>query len=97
MDRLCCTNRVNDVLLLTRTDLAYEFSDRYAKRGIAVKDGNADLDLSDLPVEVPRHERFTHQFQTEVVAEISDPSVKVDRMTKEVIQNDKTKEPFARV
>ena len=48
---------------LPQTDLAYGVSDRYAKRSIAIENGNTDLDLGDLPVEVPCHERLAHQFQ----------------------------------
>jgi hypothetical protein len=42
-----------------QTDLAYCLCDRYAKSGVAVEDGDADLDFRDLPFEVPRHERLT--------------------------------------
>ncbi len=56
--RLCRTYRVKDVLPLPQTDLAFGLSDRYAKRRIVVKDGDADLDFRDLPFEVPRHERL---------------------------------------
>ncbi len=38
--------------------------DRYAKRGVAVHDGDADLDLRDLSVKVPRHEALPQQFHT---------------------------------
>ena len=34
------------------------FCDGYAELGIAVHDGNADLDLGNLSVEVPRHEEL---------------------------------------
>jgi hypothetical protein len=47
-----------------QTDLAYCLCDRYAKSGVAVEDGDADLDFRDLPFEVPRHERLTRKFQT---------------------------------
>ena len=49
---------------LPQTDLSYRRSDRYAKRRISVENDDADLDFCDLPVEVPRHERLAHQFQT---------------------------------
>ena len=39
-----------------RTHLSCGFRDGYAERGIPVHDGNADLDLGDLSVKVPRHE-----------------------------------------
>ncbi len=35
---------------------AREDEDRYAERSVAVRDGDADLDLYNLAVEVPRHE-----------------------------------------
>ena len=38
-----------------RTDLSYDLSDGYAKSGVAVEDGGAELDFHDLTVEVPRH------------------------------------------
>ncbi len=41
----------------------YGLSDRHAKRSIAIEHSDTDLDLGDLPVEVPRHERLAHQFQ----------------------------------
>jgi len=44
--------------------LTYGFSDGYAERGEAVQDGNADLELGNLTVEVPRHEALTQQFDT---------------------------------
>lgn len=37
-----------------RTDLSHDLSDRYAERGVAIQDGYADLEFSDLTVEVPR-------------------------------------------
>ena len=51
-------------LPLSRTDLSYDLCDRYAKRGVAVEDGDADLDLCDLAVEVPRHEALPQQLHT---------------------------------
>ena len=35
---------------------------RYAECGEAVQDGDTDLELRDLAVEVPRHEALTQQF-----------------------------------
>ena len=43
---------------LPRTDLVYGLSGRYAKSRVAVEDGDTDLDLCDLPFEVPRHQRL---------------------------------------
>jgi transposase InsO family protein len=42
----------------SQTDLAYCLCDRYAKSGVAVEDGDADLDFRGLSFEVPRHERL---------------------------------------
>jgi len=36
-----------------QTDLAYDFDDGYAKSGVAAEDNHADLNLRDLPVEIP--------------------------------------------
>lgn len=41
-----------------QTDLAYWLSDGYAKSSVAVEDGDTDLDLCDLPIKVPRHQRL---------------------------------------
>lgn len=46
------------------TDLSHSFRDGYAERGVAVQDGDADLKLRDLAVEVPRHESLDQQFDT---------------------------------
>ena len=47
-----------------RTDLSHSFSDGYAERVEAVQDGNSDLELRDLTVEVPRgHEALAQQFR----------------------------------
>ena len=46
------------------TELSHSFRDGYAERGVAVRDGDADLDLCDLSVEVPRHEPLAQQFDT---------------------------------
>ena len=48
---------------LPRTDLAYGLSNRHAKGRIAIEHGDTNLDLGDLPVEVPCHERLAHQFE----------------------------------
>jgi len=57
--RLCCTNRVKDVLPFPHTHLAYRFCDRYTKSSVAIEDGDADLDFCDLPLKVPRHQRLS--------------------------------------
>ncbi len=36
--------------------------DGYAERSISVQDGDTNLDLGDLTVEVPRHEALPEQF-----------------------------------
>jgi hypothetical protein len=46
----------------SQTDLSHSFCDGYAELGIADHDGNADLDLGDLSVEVPRHEALPQYF-----------------------------------
>lgn len=45
-------------------DFSHSFRDGYAERGVAVQDGDADLDLCDLSVEVPRPEALAQQFDT---------------------------------
>ena len=55
---LCCTNRMEEVLLLTPDGFTYWLSEGYAKSSVAVEDGDTDLDLCDLPIEVPRHQRL---------------------------------------
>ena len=47
-----------------RTDLAYGDGARYAKSCEAVQDRGADLDLRNLPIEVPRREALTEEFHT---------------------------------
>lgn len=37
-----------------QTDSSHEFRDRDARRGVAAHDGDADLELGNLTVEVPR-------------------------------------------
>ena len=49
---------------LPRADLSHSLCDRDAERGVAVQDGDADLDLCDLAVEVPCHEPLVQQFDT---------------------------------
>ena len=49
---------------LPRPDLSHSLRDGYAERGIAVQDGDADLEFGDLTVEVPRHEPLAQKFHT---------------------------------
>ncbi len=44
---------------LALTDLSYGNSFGYTKRSKAVEDRSADLDLRNLPIEVPRREALT--------------------------------------
>ena len=43
---------------IPQKDLSYSLSLGYAKNGVAFEDGDADLDLRNLSVEIPRHERL---------------------------------------
>ena len=45
-------------------DLSCDRCDGYAECGEAVQDGRTSLELSDLTVEVPRHEALAWQFDT---------------------------------
>ena len=45
-----------------QTHLTHGLRDGYAECGISVHDGNADLDLGDVAVEVPRHEALSQQL-----------------------------------
>ncbi len=47
-----------------QTDLSFGLCDGYAKGGVAVEDGDADLDLCGLPVEVSCHQRLADQSYT---------------------------------
>ena len=47
-----------------RTDSSHGFSDGDAERGEAVQDGDANLELGHLTVEVPRQKALTRQFHT---------------------------------
>jgi len=47
-----------------RTDLPYSLSLGYAKHREAIEDRSADLDLSNLPLEVSCGEALTKQFHT---------------------------------
>ncbi len=50
--------------LLLQTDLSNSFGDEYAKSGVAVQSGVAELDFCDLRLKVPRHESFLQQLHT---------------------------------
>ena len=43
--------------------MSHGLCDRYAECGVAVQDGDPDLELRDLTVEVPCHEPLAHQFR----------------------------------
>ena len=62
--KLCSTYRLQSEVPLPRTDLSCRLRDGYAERGVAVQDGDADLEFGNLAVEVPRHEPLTQQFDT---------------------------------
>ena len=47
---------------MTRTDLSCDLCAGDAERGVVVQHGNINLELSDLAVEVPRHEALTQKF-----------------------------------
>lgn len=49
---------------LSPASLSYGLCDRDAKRGVAVQNGNTDLKLGDLSVEVPCHEALPQQLHT---------------------------------
>lgn len=60
---LCCASRLKGGLPLF-PDGSEGLCDRCAKSGAAVKDGDADLNLCDLPLEVSRHAALAHPFYT---------------------------------
>ena len=47
-----------------RTNLSHGLCDRDAERGVAVENGDANLELGDLSIEVPCHEALPKQFHT---------------------------------
>ena len=61
---LCRVNQLLTEIPYPRTDLSHGLSDGDAERGVTVEDGNANLNLGDLFVEVPRHAPLAHQFDT---------------------------------
>jgi hypothetical protein len=44
-------------------DLSHSFSDGRSERGEAVQDGDTDLELGDLTVEVPRAQALAQKFR----------------------------------
>ena len=53
--RLCCTNPLSGGLPLSPDGLILRRCDGYAKSGVAVENGDADLDFRDLPIKVSCH------------------------------------------
>lgn len=51
-----------DGFRLPQAVLAHCFRDGDAKRGVAIQDGDAHLNLSDLAIKITRHEALTQQF-----------------------------------
>ncbi len=47
-----------------QTDLADCHCYRYVKSGVTVKDSDTDLELGNLPLKAPRHQRLAKQFHT---------------------------------
>ena len=45
-----------------RTESSRDLCDGYAERDISVQEGNADLELSDLTIKVPRAQALAQQF-----------------------------------
>lgn len=60
---LCCTNRLMAGLPFSRTDLSHGLRDGDAEGGVAVENGDTNLELRHLTVEVSRHEALTQQFR----------------------------------
>ena len=61
---LCCTNRVMTGVPLSPGRLTYGFSDGRAERGEAVPDGNTDLEIGELTVEVASGQTLARQFES---------------------------------
>ncbi len=53
---LYCTNRLKAEFPFYWTDLSHSLRDGYAECGVAVQDGDTDLEFRDRAVKVPRHE-----------------------------------------
>lgn len=51
-------------LPLPKYGLSLRLGERYAKGRVAIEDGDADLDLPDLTVEVRRRQRLAEQLYT---------------------------------
>ena len=60
--RVCCTNRLMPVFRLSPDGLISQPSDGNTERGVAVWNGDADLEFCDLAVEVARHEALAQQM-----------------------------------
>jgi hypothetical protein len=60
----CCTNQLKAEASLSGTDLSQGFRDGDAERGEAVQDGNADLELGDLTVELARGQALAQELDT---------------------------------
>ena len=50
--------RRRTLLALPHTGLAYRLRNRYAKSRVAVEDSDADVDLCNLPIKTPHHQRL---------------------------------------
>lgn len=48
----------------SRTDLSYDFYGAYSNNGVTVEDGDPDLELRNLSVEVPCDQPLAEQFGT---------------------------------
>ena len=57
------------------TDLSHGFSDGYAERSEAVQDGDTDLELGDLTVEIPSCQSLAQQFDAMHLGFDAAPSV----------------------
>ncbi len=63
--RLCSKNFLIIWLPLPRTELSHSHSgDEYAEHDVAIHNGNANLDLRYLTIEVPRHAALAQQIHT---------------------------------
>ena len=49
------------------TDLSHGFSDKNAKKGVAIQHRNAGLNYPDLSVKVPRHQRWLNSFMQDTL------------------------------
>lgn len=60
--RLCCTNRVTGRPFLSRTELSCDLCEGRAEGGKAVEDGDSDLELCNLTVEVARGQALPEEL-----------------------------------